>query len=95
MNILIINTERDETANSHMVTKQDDDFTMGLYRKYREQFGISANHMWDKYTIINGGYIGTFRTMDKLMSKTPIFINDVVIVSVKDWLRLDCENKQI
>jgi len=87
MKILIINTDRDENASSHMVTFTDNAIRLQLYYKYSSLMGISANHSWDKYTFIDekAGYIDTFKTMDRLQKENP-FLGNVLIVTHEQWL---------
>lgn len=87
MKVLIIRTDIDENNPSRCLTGVDSAITMELYKKYRSPMGISANHMWSKYTFIDekDEYIGTFDHMDELLNKKP-FLGNVLTVTHDQWL---------
>lgn len=84
MKILITRTDIDDA--SRMLTGTDSAITMELYKKYRSM-GITANHVWSKYTFIDekNEDIGTFRTMDDLQEKNP-FLGNTLILTHEQWL---------
>ena len=92
--ILIIRTDIDETGSSiRCLTGVDSAFTGELYNKYRSSMGISANHMWSKYTLIDEKkeYMGTFNSMQELIETYPKYIHNeplgnVLILTHKQWL---------
>ncbi len=97
MKVLIINVSIDETKSSRSLGGLDNAITMGLYKKYRLGNNdlpwnvainrLTANHMYDKYTFIDEktGYVGSFRTMNKLIEKIP-FIGNCLTVTTEQWL---------
>lgn len=104
MKVLIIRTDIDETASSRSLTGIDTAITMELYNKYRVNSRVggnwddplnrlTANHCYDKYTFLDEkiGYIGTFRTMDKLLVKNP-FLGNVLVLTHEQWLDKQCPN---
>lgn len=93
MKILIMRTDIDETESSRCLSGTDSAITMELYKKYRSPMGISANHMWSKYTFIDeeNEYIGTFDTMNDLSEKRPsvlteVFKEEVKVLDHVQWL---------
>jgi len=98
MKVLIINTTIDENASSRSLNGIDSAMTFELYNKYRINGNVggdwdaplkrlTANHMWSKYTFIDEkiGYIGTFRSIDKVLEKNP-FMGNVLILTHEQWL---------
>jgi len=92
MKVLIINTTIEENYSSRMLGGIDAAITFELYQKYRVESNpchlhITANHTWSKYTFIDekDAYIGTFHSMDKLLTKVP-FLGNVLIVTHEQWL---------
>ncbi len=87
MKVLIINKSINKTESHRSLGGLDTAITMGLYIKYRSALGISANHLYSKYTFIDekNNYIGTFNTMDDLTKKID-FLGNVMIVTTEQWL---------
>lgn len=98
MKILIINTTIDENCSSRSLNGIDTAISSELYHKYRvnNKVGggwdsplnrLTANHLWDKYTFIDekSAYIGTFKSMDKVLEKNP-FMGNVLILTHEQWL---------
>ena len=91
MKTLIIRTDIDETASSRSLTGIDSAITMELYHYKSRMFKITANHLWDKYTYFDedSKYIGTFKTMDSLISFLGT-LTDCRIISHDVWLNKVC-----
>lgn len=98
MKLLIIRTDIDETSSSRSLTGIDSAMTFELYHKYRgnPKVGgswdsplnrLTANHYYDKYTFIDerDAYIGTFRSIDKVLEKNP-FMGNVLVLTHEQWL---------
>lgn len=86
MKILIVNTEIEESTTSRRLTGLDSALSLELYKNYRH-LRITANHVWDRYILIDEEehYIGTFRTMGKLLSKHSSLENCSILTYDK-WL---------
>lgn len=86
MKVLIIRTDIDENSSSRSLTGIDSAITFELYKKYR-YLGITANHYYNKYTFIDEkcAYIGTFRSIDKILEKNP-FLGNVLVLTHEQWL---------
>lgn len=92
MKVLIIRTDIDETSSSRSLSGTDSAMTFELYKKYRCDSNachlhITANHYYDKYTFIDekSAYIGTFKSMDKVLEKNP-FMGNVLVLTHEQWL---------
>ena len=86
MKILIINTTIEDNYKSRSLDGTNSAITMELYKKYGDTLGITANHMWSKYTFIDekNQYIGTFiNTSDLLFNR---FLGSCLIVTHEQWL---------
>jgi hypothetical protein len=86
MKVLIINTTIPEQSSGRALTGIDSAITFELYKKYRS-LGLTANHMWNKYTFIDekDKYIGTFRSMDELIKKKS-FLGNCLTLTHEQWL---------
>lgn len=92
MKVLIIRTDIDETSSSRSLSGIDSAITFELYKKYRCNSNschlhITANHCYDKYTFIDekSAYIGTFKSMNKVLEKNP-FMGNVLVLTHEQWL---------
>lgn len=92
MKILIIRTDIDETASSRALGGVDSAFGFEMYKKYVGDdkpcsFHICANTSWSKYTFLDekAEYVGTFRTMDKLLERNT-FLGNCLILTHEQWL---------
>jgi hypothetical protein len=98
MKVLIINTTIDENASSRSLNGIDTAISSELYSKYRVNSKVggswdsplnrlTANHLYSKYTFIDekSAYIGTFKSMDKVLEKNP-FMGNVLILTHEQWL---------
>lgn len=89
MKVLIIRTDINnvDSFGGRVLSGIDTAISSELYNKYSSTFGISSNHMWDKYTFIDEKmcYIGTFDSMDKVLKRNP-FMGNVLIVTHEQWL---------
>lgn len=98
MKVLIIRKDIDENSSSRSLSGIDSAITFELYKKYtvNSKIGgswnsplnrLTANHIYDKYTFIDEkhAYIGTFKSMDKVLEKNP-FMGNVLILTHEQWL---------
>ena len=82
--VLIIRTDIDEKKSSRSFTGVDSAITGELYDNYGSRFRITANHYYSKYTFMEGGYLGTFDTMDELLKKKSL--GKVLVLTHEEWL---------
>ena len=87
MNILIINTDIDETKSSRRLNGVDSAITFELYKRYNTLLNLSANNLWDKYTFINEeeAKISTYDTMDELLQEKGV-VGNVLVTPHDSWL---------
>jgi len=69
MSILIVRQDIEENSSGRSMTGVDSAMTFELYMYNDYMFNLSANHVWNKYILMNEEtkYIGTFRTIEEVL----------------------------